>query len=66
MRIKVEVYESRAHVNPSPTFQPVRGRYGCIAVYVMNHDNALERQVLGMQCRYAFEANQCVVTSRVG
>lgn len=30
--------------------------------YVMNHDNADERRVLGEQCRNAFEGGQVIVT----
>lgn len=33
--------------------------------YVMNHDSAEQRRVLGEQCRYAFEAGQTVNTSPV-
>lgn len=30
--------------------------------YIMDHDNAEQRKVLGQQCRHAFEAGQKVVT----
>jgi hypothetical protein len=33
-----------------------------IADYVMNHNNAHERRVLGEQCRYAYLADQSVYT----
>lgn len=33
-----------------------------IAAYVMNHDDAAQRRVLGEQCRNAFEAGQEIRT----
>jgi hypothetical protein len=33
-----------------------------IIEYTMDHDNAIERGVLGRQCRAAFEAGQVVLT----
>lgn len=30
--------------------------------YMMNHDSAEERRVLGQQCRHAFEHGQVVLT----
>lgn len=33
-----------------------------IVEYTMNHNDPVERKVLGMQCRAAFEAGQVVLT----
>lgn len=33
--------------------------------YIMNHDDAQQRRVLGIQCRNAFEAGQSIRTSPV-
>ncbi len=33
--------------------------------FVMNHDDANERRVLGTQCRNAFEAGQTINTSPI-
>lgn len=52
MKVRVIVYADYDLVFKSPM----------IACYIMNHDDAAERRVLGEQCRNAFEAGQCVVT----
>lgn len=36
--------------------------HGPIRRYEMDHDDPIQRRVLGEQCRNAFEGGQCVVT----
>lgn len=36
-----------------------------IANYVMDHDDPVQRRVLGEQCRNAFEAGQSITTSPI-
>jgi hypothetical protein len=36
-----------------------------LLTYEMNHDDAQQRRVLGIQCRNAFEAGQSIRTSPV-
>lgn len=62
MDIKVEVWESREAERSALAPVPA---YGCITVYTMDHDDQAQRRVLGEQCRNAFEAGQCVITSVV-
>lgn len=33
--------------------------------YIMDHDDQEQRRVLGMQCRFAFEAGQCITTAPI-
>lgn len=52
MKIRVSVYaDARAFDKKTP-----------FRVYVMEHNNEEQRRVLGMQCRNAFEAGQCIST----
>lgn len=53
MKVHVEVYASIAALeNSDPP----------LADYIMDHNDPEQRRVLGMQCRNAFEAGQCVLT----
>lgn len=66
MKVQVEVWESshqmRDFVEEFPEDLPVPGERGCIAFYVMDHNDPQQRKALGWQCREAFEAGQCMVT----
>ncbi len=49
MRVMVEVYD---YMDDAKLFRK----------YVMDHDDPIQRRVLGEQCRNAFEGDQMVVT----
>lgn len=55
MKVEVQVWSSREEFYHSDVFAPIRQ-------YVMDHDDASQRKVLGMQCRNAFEGGQVIVT----
>ena len=45
----------------------VTDRHGhLVRQYVMDHDDQVQRRVLGEQCRNAFEAGQAVSTTPLG
>jgi hypothetical protein len=53
LMVKVEVWDCR------------EGLPRKLLAYTMNHDDAQQRRVLGIQCRNAFEAGQSIRTSPV-
>lgn len=62
MKVKVEVWKSIVIAFEEGGSAPVQGEYGCIACYVMDHNDPAQRRVLGEQCRNAFEGGQAVIT----